>query len=334
MFANYGCSCGRTCHNFCVKATGMRNVNESQKALFKGLSAFIYPEENMARWLAKALSIDYSNAYRRIRGETELNMTEIGKISRKHPQFMSLLAAAWKMKGGHYVWAYDTRDISELKLFVDELSRLLEACLLDGGLIKHNAGELPYFLRLELAASPRSVLSNSSDDAKDMPQPVRRRLKNLLALYDRAHSVEVWHHRGFHNYIDRLKHETLKGTLCRERVLALSAHLKDLLQKSFRYAEMGRKPGGGIFKLYWAGFRACNESLILDGSSVCLIHGDTENCISMNYGISRQHPMNNLWQEQLKVSQKLSEHSAFARQEFFDGLIGELSMLQKFINGI
>ena len=100
----------------------MQQISAKQKVLLETLSCHLPPgTKNLAKWLGEVLSIDSSNSYRRLRGETELSFSELGQITKDFPQLPLLLERMWNTERRTSADLYDMNNWSHVQAYLRRL---------------------------------------------------------------------------------------------------------------------------------------------------------------------------------------------------------------------
>jgi hypothetical protein len=243
------------------------------------------PSVGMAEELADILSVSIDSAYRRIRGETELTIEEIYKITKKYAISVD---DVFSNRSDTVTFAY-TKLTDSAQNFEDYLSRILNRLKLinkfDNKRIYYVADEVPLFYsfhnsklsNFKLFYWQRSVLNVPDYQQKKfewdlIPEKLSVIAGECFKEYMNIPGVEIWTSETILTNIKQILFYYDSGIITREQALELLQENRKMMDMVQKNAETGRKQVSDkaeTFSLY-------NSDVILGTNCIYVTTGDSK----------------------------------------------------------
>jgi hypothetical protein len=243
------------------------------------------PSVGMAEELADVLSVSIDSAYRRIRGETELTIEEIYKITKKYAISVD---DVFSNRSDTVTFAY-TKLTDSARNFEDYLSRILNHLKLinkfDNKRIYYVADEVPLFYsfhnsklsNFKLFYWQRSVLNVPDYQQKkfewdSIPEKLDSIASECFKEYMNIPGVEIWTSETILTNIKQILFYYDSGIITRQQALELLQENRKMIDMVQKNAETGRKQVSDkteTFSLY-------NSDVILGTNCIYVMTGDSK----------------------------------------------------------
>lgn len=236
------------------KETSNGKKTQTQQLFLQRFREALPPGTGTAEELADVLDVSIDSAYRRMRGETELTIEEIYRITRKYPISMD---EVFGNQGGTVTFGY-TKLTDSAGNFEAYLTRLYKhLCAMntyDNRHICYVAEEMPMFYsfysrkmcEFKLFYWQRSVL-NVSDYQKVrfdwglIPKELSDLAYNCYQEYLKIPGLEIWTDETVLTVIRQVEFYFDSGIISREQALELLDEYRDMLTTLNKNADSGRK---------------------------------------------------------------------------------------------
>jgi hypothetical protein len=243
------------------------------------------PSVGMAEELADVLSVSIDSAYRRIRGETELTIEEIYKITKKYAISVD---DVFSNRSDTVTFAY-TKLTDSARNFEDYLGRILNHLRLinkfDSKRIYYVADEVPLFYsfynsklsNFKLFYWQRSVLNVPDYQQKkfewdSIPEKLDSIASECFKEYMNIPGAEIWTSETILTNIKQILFYYDSGIITRQQALELLQENRKMIDMVQKNAETGRKQVSDkaeTFSLY-------NSDVILGTNCIYVMTGDSK----------------------------------------------------------
>ncbi|MEN8225788.1 MAG: helix-turn-helix domain-containing protein [Bacteroidota bacterium] len=322
----------------------MSQIPDIQKTLFDQIRDRLPAQASFVHEIAEQLSISYDSAYRRIRGEKALDVTDLYKLATAYNISLDALA---NLSGNKILFDYFTLEPDKLGLkewlglILADTRRINEAQEKE---IIYAAKDPPIFHHFqmpELAAFKMFVWQKTLCqfpefvDKKfclaDTDTEIMNMGRQLLSLSNKIPTTEIWNEDTFNITLRQMEYYRVSGYFQKEDdVLNLCDKLEKWIQHIKKQAECGFKfmygePAEGFentFKLY-------ENEVVLNDNSILVRRDDvttvylTFNTLSL---LITQSPLfceniNNYFNKLIFKSNLISISGAKERNRFFNKLL-------------
>lgn len=295
----------------------MRKKDSSQKLFFEELKKEFPANHNMARWLGETLSLDLSNAYRRIRGEHALQFDELHALARHFPQALGVLTRNWSGQNASWFEPLPLDSWAGIHQYLGIILQILKISRQKGHRVMHFTREIPLYL---LCYDPRLLKAILAVNKADQfswqhrtPEPIVRLLREVREEYQQSLSMEIWHQSVLDNFQSVLSRKAITGELSRH----IHQIILGILKSAIADLEANFPPA---LKLYITNCELMDECLFssrdLPKLRSYLLHRRVELSNSGKEWLN----MKTNWHNQLNHSLEISGSSAAARELFFNTL--------------
>lgn len=313
----------------------MKAYRANQRTLFKVLADYLpIDKTNLANWLAELLSIDISNAYRRIRGEIDLSLPELALLTREFPQLPLILERIWIKNRRLSADLYDMRDWSTVQIYLRRLNEVISRTAEAGGMMYYNCRELSFFLTISEPVLMRKNLVGlgaryNLENSGHPPAPVIKLCKQLLEIYYATDSIEVWHPQGWTSFIERMRSRFILYEISPKEQKKTAQALKTSLIAFRGMVSSQLKPGGGKLIVLIAEYSELNEAFVFKGQMQCHLGSPADTAIIITDDKPSLEIINHQWKNQVAASRDISGASTLHKQEFFLELLNNINALKK-----
>jgi hypothetical protein len=269
-----------------------------QKHLFDEMARRLPARLLLADAISEQLGISVDAAYRRIRGETIVDLDEAVLLCSRFGLSLDELTG---LSGGDAKYRYaplDLNDRARYYTYMQNLSVAVQRLRAAGGEVKLSAMDVPFFHFLgfsELTFFKLFVWMGSVYTVPASFEEFRRTIESeeLLRCYETIHtdflhipSSEIWTSRTIDIFLRQLVYHVETGRFqSRETALSLCRRFGELIETVRRWAEQGAKhPSGKPAYRFFRGEIDPENNFILmkqPGHSSCLIKLFTINSISI-----------------------------------------------------
>lgn len=252
-----------------------------QKLLFQAIKEHIPSHVSFVHDISELLGISYDSAYRRIRGEKEMTLTEVQTLCSHYHISLDALLSIETHQIMFASLAIGEQGFTFLEWLQTILKEIKEIHACKEKEIFYSAKDVPIFHYFEFPTVFafksffwHKVLFSSPDlvHAKfqsEIPPETLTLVRSILSFYNRIPTVEFWNEETFDSLIRQIEfchvcgyfkddHDALKVL---DEVTIMVDHLEKQASTGFRYFH-GEKPEGvdGSYRLY------CNDVLLGDNT--------------------------------------------------------------------
>ncbi|MBL7931205.1 MAG: hypothetical protein JNL60_04870 [Bacteroidia bacterium] len=236
------------------KAEKTQNLFEVQGHFITRFKQVLPPGVGLAEEMADILDISIDSAYRRIRGETELTLEEIYKISKK---YTISIDEVFSNRSDTVTFAYTklTDSVANFEAYIQRLiGHLKNIAKFPNSRIYYVAEETPLFYsfftpkfaEFKLFYWQRSVLNvEAYQQAKFnygiVPQQLVKLAHDSFKEYSTVASVEIWTDETVLTALRQIKFYYDSGILSKEIALDLLEEARAMIELVRKNAETGRK---------------------------------------------------------------------------------------------
>ena len=259
----------------------MNTAQTTQALLFHSIKNSIPPNLSMVHEISELLGVSYDSAYRRIRGEKEISMEELKKLSL---HFKISIDTLFNIQSDNIV--FNSRILGENGISFNEwlntiLQYLKKIQLAHEKEIIYSAKDIPifhYFEFPEIFAFKvyfwhKALIPTHEFEEKFIKSEVSDELmeigRQIALIYSKIPTSELWNEETFNSIIRQIEFCYISGyfaskedafRLC-DALEIMVNHMQAQAEAGFRYL-YGTEPNGieGNFKLY------CNEVLLGDNT--------------------------------------------------------------------
>ncbi|NQV02343.1 MAG: hypothetical protein HQ542_06845 [Bacteroidia bacterium] len=321
-----------------------------QQVLFQSIKERIPNHVSFVHDISELLELSYDSAYRRIRGEKELTISELQTLCAHYQVSLDTLFC---INSRHIL--FNSMAIGEHGLTFDEWLLAIMAEMKDIHACKqkeiyYSAKDIPIFHFFEfpelfafksffwnkvLFATPGYEQKKYS---VDVPEPLLEFVRSILATYNRIPTVELWNEETFNSLIRQIEFCYVCGyfsgkpdaLMVLDKVEVMVNHLEQQAAAGFRYFH-GVVPEGvdGNYRLY------CNEVLL--GDNTIFVSKENQSKTFLTYNVINLLVTENpQFCEQIetslhnltKKSTLISSSSEKERQRFFHTLTSKIEELR------
>ncbi len=320
----------------------MKQDESTQDILFREIRSSLSPNISFVHELSELLGISYDSAYRRIRGEKELSLEELKKVSLR---FKISIDSLFNFKSNHVI--FNSLAIGEGGLDIEKWLQSHLAAMKNIHVAKEKeiiyaAKDIPvfyYFEFPEIAAFKiyfwnKALIPASGYENKKLTLEVPENLyqigRLLLSMYVKIPTIEIWSEETISSVIRQIEYCFISGFFARnEDVFRLCDVLESWLDHVQNQAEhgfqfmLGASPEGveNNYKLYH------NEVLVTDNT--ILVKTDGRKTSYNTYNVINQlittnpvycDQVENSLRNLMQKSTMISGTSAKERYRFFNTL--------------
>lgn len=248
------------------------NNSEVQEQFFAKLKRIFPPNVGMAEELSEILGVSTDSAYRRIRGETELTISEIFEITKKYNMSLDdIIGNHGNMVSFTYTKLIDSADNFEIYFnrILHHLNKLNKS---ENGKIVYVANEIPIFYSLfseklgefKLFYWQRNVLNVAAyQDAKFEYGIVPRHLMNIAhsvyTEYLTVPSTEIWTSETVFTSLRQISFYFDSGIITKEQAVELLREYKTMIELVHKNANSSRKNISDKNETFWL---YCSEVVV------------------------------------------------------------------------
>jgi len=231
-----------------------KEATEIQAHFISRFKQVLPPGMGLAEEMADVLDVSIDSAYRRIRGETELTIDEIYRITNK---YAISIDEVFSNRGDTVTFAY-TKLTDSVKNFEDYLTRLTNHLItinkFENKKIYYVAEEIPMFYSFfskkltdfKLFYWQRSVLNipeyqQTKFSYGIVPERLVTIAHNAFKEYMTIPSVEVWTDETVYTGLKQIRFYIDSGIITKEMALELFAEYRVMIEMVHKNAESGRK---------------------------------------------------------------------------------------------
>ncbi|MDR2147334.1 MAG: hypothetical protein LBE91_12825 [Tannerella sp.] len=314
----------------------MEKKQKIQKTLFEEMARKIASHERLAEVVCDMLNISSDSAYRRIRGETELTLSELVILC---SHFNVSLDSIFKEEINSLIFRYNPMDILNLdnyRNYIHELTGMVSSLSKSAtGEIFHTAEDIPLFHYLrfrELALFKVytwfTAVSGSKRTFEQFVKEIEDKeilygdFDNLQNSYLKIPSSEVWTDSTIEHILRSLKYYHDTGVFeTKEMPELLSGQVQAIVENLERWVETGKKENEGDFKLYCSAISSENNFILLkneENTTVAIRLYTVKNIVTSNPLFCEETER---WMEYIiNHSVLLSGSSAKERAAFFQNM--------------
>ncbi|MEI6020640.1 MAG: helix-turn-helix transcriptional regulator [Bacteroidota bacterium] len=265
------------------KASKANNQQSVQDVFFQRLKELLPPKIGLAEELADILNVSIDSAYRRIRGETEISLNEIFKIS-KHYNFS--VDEIFGNQSSTVTFKY-TKLTDNAKNFEDYLNRLINhlktIAQFDNKKIFYVAEEVPIFYSFftkkltafKLFYWQRSVLNvqeyqHQKFDWNLIPENLINLAHNSFKEYLNVPSAEVWTDGTILTGIRQIMYYCESGLIDKNMALELLTDYRAMVEMLNKNAANARKNVSDAVETFFM----YQSDIVLGTNCIYIIMGD------------------------------------------------------------
>ena len=258
---------------------------EIQSHFISRFKQVLPPGTGLAEEMADVLNVSIDSAYRRIRGQTELTIDEIYKITKK---YAISIDEVFSNRGDTVTFAY-TKLTDSAKNFEDYLTRLHTHLKtinkFENKKIYYVAEEIPMFYSFsskkltdfKLFYWQRSVLNipeyqQTKFDYGIVPEHLVNIAHSSFLEYLNVPSIEVWTDETVYTGLKQIKFYLDSGILSKEIALELFAEYRKMIEMVHKSAESGRKNISDKTETY----TLYNSDVVLGTNCIYVIMGESK----------------------------------------------------------
>lgn len=329
----------------------MKTEPSTQESLFNTIKNSLPPNISLVHDISELLEISYDSAYRRIRGEKELSMDELKKLSFHYKISIDTL---FNLKSNNIVFNYQilgSEGISFAEWLQNILQQLKRIQLAGDKEIIYSAKDIPifhYFEFPEIFAFKvffwhKALIPSKDYDEKFVKLEVPEKLidagRQIAMIYSKIPTRELWNEETFNSIIRQIEFCHVSGYFAKKEdafricdvLETMIDHLKHQAELGYRFLR-GTDPEGieGSFKLY------CNEVLLGDNTIFTKADNHTTTFFTFNVInlLVTSHPLFCQYIEQslrilMQKSMLISSTSAKDRNRFFILIKEKINVLRK-----
>jgi hypothetical protein len=330
------------------------STTTTQEELFRSIKNSLQPNISLVHEISELLGVSYDSAYRRIRGEKEISMEELKKLS---CHFKISIDTLFNIHSDNIV--FDSRILGEGGInFIEWMQTILQYLkkirLAHDRQIIYSAKDIPifhYFEFPEIFAFKvyfwhKALIPTYDYEEKHIRSEVDPSLQELgreiAMMYSRIPTIEIWNEETFNSIIRQIEFCYISGYfasredanhLC-DSLENMIHHMQDQAEAGFRFL-YGTDPDGieGSFKLY------CNEVLLGDNTILVNMDGNLTTFFTfsvINLLITNNLKVCNHTQNALRLLMKqstlISNTATKDRNRFFIHIYDKIEALRKKIN--
>lgn len=321
-----------------------------QQVLFQSIKERIPSNISFVHDVSELLEISYDSAYRRIRGEKELTISELQILS---AHYQVSLDTVFSINSRHIL--FSSMAIWEHGLSLGDWLQAVMAEMKDIHACKHkeifySAKDIPIFHYFEFPTLfafksffwHKVLFSTPGFEQKrfqfEVDEQAMAMVKMILATYNKIPTIELWNEETFNSLIRQIEfcHECSYFSSKTDAMMVLNQvevmvnHLEQQASAGFRYL-FGEAPEGvdGNYKLF------CNEVLLGDNTILVSKDGQSKTFLTYNV-INLLVTENPQFCEQIETSLRnltkkstlISSSSVKERQRFFHTLSSKINELR------
>lgn len=323
----------------------------TQESLFNAIKEILPPNISLVHDISELLNISYDSAYRRIRGEKELSLDELKKLSlhykisidtlfnlkSENVVFKSMFLGDTGVNFGH--WLQNTHD--QLKMISSFREKELIYSAKDIPIFHYF--DFPEIFAFKVLFWHKALIPTSEFKEKfitlDLDENLLKLGRHVALIYNKIPTSELWNEETFNSIIRQIEFCYVSGYFSKKELAfqlcdsleAMIEHLQHQAALGFRFLH-GTKPEGieGSFKLFY------NEVLL--GDNTILVKTDGHPTTFFTYNVINllittnplfcqqiEHSLRVLMQE----STLISHTSAKDRNRFFIQILDKINGLRK-----
>ncbi len=326
----------------------------SQELLFQQVKQILPSHLSLVDELSELLKISYDSAYRRIRGEKELSIGEMEKISKR---FEISIDSLFNLKSSNVIFKHNPVVPPDfgvkhwLGIVLRDLKKIKEAHVNE---IIYGAKDPPlfhYFQFSEIAAFKMFFWEKTlfqfpqHADKKfaiaDFDSEIKKTGEQILATSLKIPTTEIWNEDTFNITFSQIKHYWISGLfedkedvflLC-EKLYTWINHIRKQAELGFKFL-YGTEPNGieGSYRFY--------ENEVVLNDNTILIKSDKFNATYLTYNVLSllitTNPefcegISNYFKGILKESVLISSVNARERNRFFNKLLDKIDTFRETI---
>ncbi len=310
---------------------------DGQLKFLHELKAYIPKSYNATQWLGQVLGINYSSAFKKIKGDTALSWQDISLICHAIPTAAHLLPQNFSDQpafGGQLLLFDNQRGFIP---YLDNLIKLFTTNPKDGkgGNLRLICRDLPMFFYLsnpELLAFKMAIWTNRlfTHGVEAVDDQIIEKSQKLMDLYRHFSSVEIWDTQIAANFSAQLQVSAAGGFVPLTKVDRLRKIAMQILSDYALNALEGKKESGG-FELFQAPFCGLpNSGLWETPHQVVSLTACSEMQLVATTAIKPIETFNREWGGLRRFSASLVEPRL--NRLFFDGL-KQLVLPTNFMDG-
>ncbi|MHC1774951.1 MAG: hypothetical protein AB9834_06000 [Lentimicrobium sp.] len=323
----------------------------TQDLLFEAIKSSLHPDVSLVHVISELLDMSYDSAYRRLRGEKELSLDELTKLSLHYKISIDSLI---NLKSDNIV--FKTLFLSDQGI---SFSGWLESTLSQVKLINsfsereliYSAKDVPifhYFEFPELFAFKthfwhKSLIPSTEFNERFITLELADSLlllgRQIATIYSKIPTSELWNEEVFNSIIRQIEFSYVSGYFSRKEnafrlcdvLEKMICHMKQQAELGFRF-HYGSTPEGieGSYKLYF------NEVLLGDNTVFVKMNGNPTAYITYNV-INLLITNNPVFCQQIEKSLRILMHestlisatSSKDRNRYFNNLLEKINGLRK-----
>ena len=315
-----------------------------QKTIFKEITKKLTGHQQLVDVVSEVLGKSNDSAYRRIRGEKELTLSETVKLC---SHFNISLDSILGNEQDRLIFRYDTADFRKLDnyhRYIREFTELVSSVSKSvEGEIYYTAEDVPLFHFLpfrELLFFRIYIWHNAvSSDKITFEQFVKeiQGKKHLLDdfnklenIYCKTASREIWTDDTIHHILRLLEYYCdMDAFETKETINLLFRQLNEMADQLMEWTESGKKEGKGDFKLYYSAINPENNFVLFkneENTTVGVRLYTIKSIVTANPSFCEETAR---WIRNIMAgSTLLSETSAKERRKFFQNLKTKIDDLQ------
>ncbi|MFH1296582.1 MAG: hypothetical protein ABIJ04_04830 [Bacteroidota bacterium] len=321
-----------------------------QQVLFQSIKERIPNHVSFVHDISDLLEISYDSAYRRIRGEKELTISELQVLCSHYQVSLDTLFCIDSHQIVFNSMAIGEQGLSFLQWLQNILSEIKYAHACKQKEVFYSAKDIPIFHFFEFPELfafktffwNKVLFTTPGYEQKkftvDVPDQIMELVRTILLTYNRIPTVELWNEETFNSLIRQIEFCCVCGyfsdktdaLMVLDKVEVMVNHLEQQAAAGFRYL-YGETPEGveGNYRLY------CNEVLLGDNTIFVSKDGQlktflTYNVINLLVTENPQfcHQIESSLINLIKKSTLISSTSEKERQRFFHILTTKINELK------
>lgn len=325
----------------------METENTFQQVLFQAIKERIPEHVSFVHDISELLGISYDSAYRRIRGEKELSLSELQILS---AHYQVSLDTIFSIDSSHILFssmAIGQQGLSFIQWLQNILEEIRQIHSCKQKEIIYSAKDIPIFHYFEFPEVfafksffwHKVLFSAPGFEQKkyavDIPGQVTDLIRSILSFYNRIPTVELWNEETFDSLIRQIEFCFVCGYFEKkedalrvlDHVKSMVVHLEQQASAGYRFF-LGDDPDGidGTYRLY------CNEVLL--GDNTIFVSKDNHSKTFLTYNVINllvtENPafcvqIESSLRNLTKKSTLISSSSEKERQRFFHILYSKIS---------
>lgn len=242
-----------------------------QAKLLDHLKNRLDPHISLTKWLVETLKVEYSVAYRKVSGDSRLQLEEFVKVIQACPAVLSNLLSEYVSNDlfiGHYRFY---RNEAELNTYLKSVLHTFHQAEKKQLALKYFCREWPFllFLKSETVLDYKLSMWFNTLKTKGLSahsKETHRLAQEIVAVYEGLPSEEIWHRELFSNQWLQLQWNAQCKVLCTTEVDTIMEEMQGIVAEVQRWCENGEK-ANGTFDLMVSSFSTLTTNCGLLGGA-------------------------------------------------------------------